>query len=244
MNPPSMRPARFPDSGLTYHPALGNVRYSIQEISDEPDHQVLQTISLMRQYVGEDAADRALQEDTVRASETGDPITDTWNYLRRRGQRGMRFVRDEETAAPFAGYEFAVPGRWRPMVESLARPELLAKTEDPHGDCDCFCMYGAAHLYIKGIPAAFVTVAADASDPSIYTHVYLVAYPVDGPYAGRRVPMDLSHGPYPGWETSPVYRKREWPILSHGAECLLSMGALVFGSAALFLGYRALRRAA
>ncbi len=240
VNHSSAFPAAFPSSGVTFHPTLGQVRYSIREIAEEPDQQVDDTIQLMRQYVSEDQSDNALQQDVSQSARSGDPIIDTYSYLRRNGDRGMRFVRDEITAAPFADYESAIAGRWRPMVESLARPELLAKVPDPHGDCDCFCMYGAAHLLLRGVPCAFVTVAADHEDPSIYTHVYLAAYPESGPYAGQRVPLDLSHGPYPGWEVREVYRRREWPVSSMGPARLLCLGAALFGAGAL--AYSALRR--
>ncbi len=45
-----MSPA-LPLSGVIDHPALGQVRYQIQETSSDPDAQVEQTIGLMRQYV-------------------------------------------------------------------------------------------------------------------------------------------------------------------------------------------------
>jgi len=210
------------------------VRYSIREVSDVPDHQVAQTISMMSAYARADSADPALRADVARARATGDPIADTWTHLRRGGLRGMRFVRDEVTSAPFSEYEYASPGRWNPLVESFARPELLAQAEDPHGDCDCFCMYGAAHLIILGVPVAFCTVAADGSDPQTFTHVYLVAY-----RAGERIPLDLSHGPYPGWETGKLYRKQEWPV-SSGSASLLCLGAAALGIGALV--YSASRR--
>lgn len=227
MNPPSARPALLPH-GVMLHPALGPVRYSIREVSDEPDRQVAQTISMMSAYARADSTDPVLRADVARARATGDPIADTWTHLRRGGLRGMRFVRDEVTAAPFSEYEYASPGRWNPLVESFARPELLARTEDPHGDCDCFCMYGAAHLIVLGVPCAFCTVAADASDPGTFTHVYLVAYP-----DGERIPLDLSHGPYPGWETTKAYRRQEWPVSQFGMAELAGIGAALIGAGAL-----------
>lgn len=240
-HPPSLRATSFyPRSGVIMHPSLGRCEYTVQEISDIPDEQVAQTIGLMSQYATEDAGSPAVQADVSRAWSSADPITDTWNYLRRGGDRGMRFVRDEVNGAAWADYEFAIPGRWRPLVELIARPRALANASDPQGDCDCFCNYGAAHLISRAVPASFVTVAADRTDPSLYTHVYLVAYPVDGPYAGQRVPLDLSHGAYPGWEVKNVFRRREWPIGSRGN--LLCIGAAVLIGGAI--AYHALRRAA
>lgn len=215
------------------HPTLGRCEYSVTEISDVPDEQVEQTVGLMSQYATEDVATPGIQSDVTRAWQSADPITDTWNYLRRNGDRGMRFVRDEENGAAWSDYEFAIPGRWRPVVELIARPRALANATSPQGDCDCFCNYGAAHLLARGVPVSFVTVAADRTDPSLYSHVYLVAYPVDGPYAGQRIPLDLSHGPYPGWEVRNVFRKREWPIAGSGMTGLLCFGAFVAGAGAL-----------
>jgi hypothetical protein len=91
-------------------------------------------------------------------------------------------------------------------------------------------MYGAAHLMARGVPCSFVTVAADDSDPSMYSHVYLAAYP-----NGQRVPIDLSHGHYPGWETVNRFGKRkEWPIGS--GFNFLGLGLLAAGG---YLLYRA-----
>jgi len=212
-------------------PGMGQVGYAISEMPDDPDGQVETTIGLMRQYVTEDLEDQRLQNDVMLARKTGDPITDTWCYLRRGGDRGMEFVRDEVTASPFAEYEYLRPGMWRPFVESLARPELLAKTSNPHGDCDCFCGYGAAHLLLNAVATSFCTVATDARDPTIYSHVYLVTYPSSGLYAGERVPLDLSHGPYPGWETQNKYgKRREWPLQMGNAGVVVLAAAAAIGA--------------
>ena len=190
------------------HPVLGALNYQITEVSDDPDTQVAQTIDLMRRYASEDSANPILLQDVATAAQ-GDPVDDTWRYISRKdGVRSMHFVHDESTGAPWADL-----GRWRPIVETLMRPCDQAVVSQPMGDCDDFAMYGAAHLLARGVACSFVTVAADAGDPTIYSHVYLVAYPKAGKYAGRRVPLDLSHGSHAGWETSNKYgKRREWPI--------------------------------
>ncbi len=77
-------------------------------------------------------------------------------------------------------------------------------------DCDGFTSYLAALLIALGVPCSFATVAAHKEDPSIYSHVYVVAYP-----NGQRVPLDSSHGEYPGWEAPNEFNKfREWPVNS------------------------------
>lgn len=221
--------ASLPGMGSMFHPSYGPVRYSVREIpNDTPDEQVESTISLMREYACEDSTNPAVVADVSRAY-ASDPITDTWAYLHRNGDRGMQFVRDEDSYAPFSAYEFSQPDRWTPMVESLARPEMLARIDNPHGDCDDFCTYGAAHLLARGVPCSFVTVAADGSDPTMFSHVYLCAYPADGPYAGRRVPLDLSHGAYPGWEVRQVYRREEWPVRSSAVRLFAIAAAVGVG---------------
>lgn len=195
-------------SGTLVHPHLGPVRYSLAEISDDPDKQVEQTIALMQQYTRDDAYSPALHRDVYQAWLSDDPITDTWQYLNcASGTRAMQFARDEQTAQPLQ------IGEWRPIVEALIRPVDQANAEAPIGDCDDFAMYAAAHLLARAVPCSFVTVAADAHDPTVYSHVYLAAYPFTGPYAGQRVPLDFSHGPRPGWETENVFgKRREWPL--------------------------------
>jgi hypothetical protein len=208
--------APYPRAGVMQHPTLGQVQYSITEVSDDPDEQVAATLDLMRQYVIEDAARPEFQADVAQAKQTGEPIADTWEHLRRNGRRGMRFVRDESTGAPFEAGQSPHLGGWRPVVETLMRPADQAIIATPGGDCDDFAMYGAAHLRALGVPVSFATVGADPRQPDVYSHIYLLAYPQEGPYAGQRVPIDLSHGPYLGWEVpgAQSLRYQEWPLQS------------------------------
>lgn len=201
-----------PYAGVTDHPSLGRVPYLIEEVSDDPDQQVAQVIGKMKGQARQGAESPIVQQDVQRAWRSDDALSDTFEYLKRDGGRGMRFVRDEVTALPFQQFENS-PGGWRPFVEAIVTPEHLASCSNPQGDCDCFCTYGAAHLKIRGVPCSFCTVAADDIDPYMFSHVYLVAYPKSGPYAGMRVPMDLSHGPELGWEVPNRFgRLVEWPV--------------------------------
>ncbi len=189
--------------GSMYHPAFdADVRYTTQELSDDPDTQVAQTCSLMAQYVREDAHSPEIFTDCVSASNAADPATvaaDCWAFVRSR----IRFVNDDVTAGPFAGM-FK-----HPIVETLCRPRDMSTRQGQRtGDCDDFSMYLAALLTANKIPCKFCTVAADSADPSRYSHVYVVAYP-----NGQRLPLDASHGQYPGWEVENKYGKRcEWNI--------------------------------
>lgn len=227
-----MTPA-IPWSGVLQHPALGQVRYQIAEVSDDPDTQVEQTIDLMKQYAIEDSGSPSFISD-VQACAQADPIDDVWRYLsRREGVRSMQFVRDEDTGQPFSAMD-----RWRPVVETLMRPVDQASSIQPQGDCDDFSMWGAAQLLARGVPVSYVTVAADSRDPSLYSHVYLVAYPKSGRYAGQRVPIDLSHGPYVGWETPNRFgKRREWPVQPES----FGLCGIMLLAAGGFLVYRIMR---
>ena len=221
-----MMPA-FASSGVVHHPALGPVRYQITEISDDPDTQVEQTIALMKGYALADAANPTLYNEVATCA-AGDPIEDTWSFLSRKdGVRQMQFVHDEDTGRPWGDI-----GRWMPIVETLIRPVDQVVSLKPQGDCDDFAMYGAAHLLARWVPCSFCTVAADANTPSLYSHVYLVAYPRSGAHAGQRVPLDLSHGHHAGWETPNRFgKRREWPVSASPAfgPCAIAAGILAGG---------------
>ncbi len=76
------------------------------------------------------------------------------------------------------------------------------------GDCDDFSTLLAAAAQSLGIPAQFITVAADPSDPSEFTHVYPEAY---DERRGDWIPMDATvRGSYPGWQPLDIARKQRW----------------------------------
>ena len=228
-------PAPIPYRGLVEHPDLGLCSYRLTQVSDDPDTQVSQVIDFMRGYANEDARSPIIKNDCAMARSvgTGDPLQDTWNYLSRRaGYRGMQFQRDEVTAAP------CDLDRWNPIVETLIRPCDQALLPRPVGDCDDFAQYGAAHLICNSVPCSYATIAADPEYPRMFSHVYLVAYPKVGPYAGMRVPMDLSHGHHLGWEHGEIFRIAEWP-LGTSLSSLIGYGAL---GVCAYLLYKAIKK--
>jgi hypothetical protein len=191
-----------------YHPGLGaQVDYKVTVVPDEPEAQVAQVVELMRDLIEADRLSPEILADAEACTVTDDPTADMFHCVRHR----MRFQRDELTAEPFQ------PAYRDPFVEVLGSPrlqsQLAAFNGGGIGDCDCYVMYTAALLAARGVNVNAVTVRADPTDPSVYSHVYLAAYPTTGPQAGRRVPLDVSHGPSPGWETPQVYGSRkEWPL--------------------------------
>lgn len=198
---------------MLLHPDLGNVSYEMTTVSDDPQQQTAEVIGLMRRYAVEDSRHPAVVADLNRAlsglggiggpASNDEVITAIFRHVKGR----IRFTQDVNTSAPLQASTSI------PIVEALIRPVDMASMCESGdcsrvGDCDDFSMYAAALLLAAGIPCAFVTVKADRADPSRFSHVYVAAYPG----GGRRIPLDTSHGQYPGWETQSVYDRAEWPV--------------------------------
>jgi hypothetical protein len=194
------------------HDRLGAVRFSVRELGAWPDAQVGQTIGLMRQRVSEDAQAPEFQQWAGGVCGNGTQLEQVANaYAHTKGS--LRFERDELNAARLAGTGINPDD----VIEVIIRPLDMKRYVElglSVGDCDDYSMYLAALLEAVGIPCAFVTVAADATAPYQYSHVYVAAYPhIDG--TSIRIPLDASHGSAPGWEAEQaveVRRKTEWGI--------------------------------
>lgn len=170
-------------------------------VPDGGDGQTAAVIRLMTEYAVQDSRSAAVQ-DAVREAQVAypglSPEEQIFYYVRGR----VRFVEDEVTALPLQTWY------QEPIVEALIRPaDLLAQRPVAQGDCDDFSMLVAAMLLAQGIPCSYVTVAADPRDPGQFSHVYVASY-----RNGKRVPIDASHGEYPGWEARSPYRRTEWPV--------------------------------
>lgn len=217
------------------HAAFGDVRYSIRDIGPFPDHQVAQTIGVMRSRVREDARQPWFQSRAQRILGAGDELAQV-HAAHQHARGGIRFVQDEHNAAGISGLDT------NQVVEVIVRPADMARYCDAgvaQGDCDDFSMYVAALLESQGIPCAFATVGADARGPDQYSHVYCVAYPRNAWGERIRVPVDASHGEYCGWEVPNRFGKyREWPVSAFGSEFLAS----ILGSIAAIWLYGWLKR--
>ncbi len=214
--------------GSVLHHDLGSVKYRVEGMSMNPDTQVNQTLGLMGRRVAEDSSDPFFVSRVRRAFDvqmypgvrgtgagkgvipgTEDEIglcEQAWAHTK----SGIKFQRDEVTGDGIGGYPSDE------VVETIIRPAEMAKFMDAGvavGDCDDFSMYLACCLKALGIPCSFATTAADSRDPSQFSHVYVVAYPKSGNGMRVRMPLDASHGEYPGWETQGLGRYQEWPVL-------------------------------
>lgn len=211
-------PAAAHVAGLA-HPGWDTpVRVASEERPMEGDDESItaQTIGRMAQFVVVDSRSeivrRAAAEAAAHASTPMELLAAIHAWIRSR----VRFQEDAVTAAPFAEDP--------DQAEVLIRPVDLLTMPNAAGDCDDFTMLAAAMLRALGIDSEFVTVAADAAMPQIYTHVYLRALVQPSP-----VPMDCSHGPQPGWEVSPKGKRRYWPIKESAMEATHTMGAIDWG---------------
>lgn len=186
-------------TGTAFHPGFGEaMNYRLDPLSLDPDTQVAQMIGHMRRAAIEDSQSEPIRRDASQLQMTGDHCSDAFWFDKNR----VHFQRDEQTSDPFASYVDD------DVVEVMIRPRDLANMAQPKEDCDGFATYAASQLRALGIRCNFVTIAADGREPNRYSHVYLACYP-----NGQRVPLDISHGAYPGWEAPNMFgKKKEWPV--------------------------------
>ncbi len=105
----------------------------------------------------------------------------------------IHFVHDQELTKRLLGRPDA--------LEALMAPEVMIEIAWPdraEGDCDCFSMFTCALLECQRIPWEIVTLMCSPKQPGIWSHVYPRAV-IGGPAGGMRLPLDASHGKYPGW---------------------------------------------
>ena len=198
----------FSNTGTSDHPVFGPVSYRVEDIGYDADGQVYRTLGVMGERVREDASDPAFcswAQRVVGASpgELDDMAVVGAAYFHVKG--ALRFQRDELTGAGVGNYSA------EEVVEVIIRPREMAKFVQQGmgvGDCDDFTMYLAGILTCFRIPTEFCTVAADKADPESFTHVYVKVQLTDGTV----VPLDASHGKFPGWETDNVYQSLDWRI--------------------------------
>lgn len=195
-----------------YHPGFGGiVNYSIRALPEAPDGQVRETINEALNLIRADVQAPIIQDHAFRCLKLGQGAgTYAQQAIRgvfRHVKSKMRFQHDEDTAQAL---QIDDP-RKRDIIEVLIRPVDQAMLIDRMGqgfeDCDGFETYAGCVLTALGIPVSLVTVSAEPREPGVYSHVYLACYA-----DGERIPVDFSHGPYPGWECPNTGRLKEWPV--------------------------------
>jgi hypothetical protein len=86
-------------------------------------------------------------------------------------------------------------------LQLLISPDALLRLQDPKGDCAVYTTLICALLELRGIPWEIVTVAVNPMYPAEFSHVY----PQAALESGERIPLDASHGKFPGWQ-APAFR--------------------------------------
>lgn len=95
-------------------------------------------------------------------------------------------------------------------LDMLIAPAVLIRMSQPKEDCDGFTMLICALLAYLGVNCVIVTVAADPSDPSRWSHVFPMAVMP----SGNTCPLDASHGNHPGWMVprEHIFRWQAWSL--------------------------------
>jgi hypothetical protein len=163
-----------------------------------------QTIRLMRQLVDSALSDSSFirqAKDIVRGVPAYDEMGEVqavYNWI----QRNIRFTKDPLTK------------------ETLYPPQELLKIRS--GDCDDISMLLGAMLLALGYPARLVTIAANASDPNEFSHVYVEAEIPPG--SGNWVAADAArYGARFGSAPPTHYRKRAWSLVDDSYQDLSGM---------------------
>lgn len=177
------------------------------------------TILLMQQLVTESVGTpQVAQAASEIAAKLGRSVASAANIeeIARRvfwwTKSNVRLVEDEWTLVDHLGHDKneLLLGNGKELLISPAYL-LLQDKSMRQGDCDDFSMLAATLLIRLGVPRAnirFTTIASDGLAPENFTHVYVKVQREDGAY----IPLDCSHGSYPGWETKEVYNEMLWPV--------------------------------
>jgi hypothetical protein len=214
-----------------YHPDFGqHVRYTFESMPEDAEGQVSAAMDKVCNYIDEDSKSPIIHEDALRRLEegAGDPIAGVWPHIKRH----LRFRQDVDIARDLGTDD----PRKDDIVEVFIRPVDQSLLIQLRGmgleDCDGYTMYGACLLTALGVPCTLVTVAGDAAEPNRFSHVYVCAY-----LNGRRIALDFSHGPYPGWE-APTTRIKEWPIRASNPRGTF----LVLAAVAAYVAFRCFQK--
>ena len=171
-------------------------------VPDDSDGLTKATVEKMGEYIRTSAADPLIQNC---ARYAGGPMArifphpafGVFFFLKHR----VRRVLDEGNM-----FRVGEPGAY----DMLISPAVLLRMQNPSEDCDGFTMSAAAMLEALGIPNCIVTVACDPREPQRWSHVFgMVQLP-----NGEWMPLDCSHGQYPGWmvPASRISRWQAWDL--------------------------------
>lgn len=186
-------------------------RYQADEVNS--DQATAQTIRVMCRQIRESISMSIVQKTAERAVEQwrGGPL-----YTRRKFD-----ATDERMIACSVWFAAKHTVKFREHAEQikallneqdqlqlLIRPDVLLGMRTPSGDCAVFTPLICAMLGALEIKYEIITLACDPRQPEVFSHVFARAVTNDGHY----IPLDASHGRYPGWEVPREHqiRRQVW----------------------------------
>lgn len=182
---------------------LSGIHYRAPLLSGEAGTK--QTIAVMRKLVDQAVSDPSFNRfavEIVRGVAPFDHMREV-QAVYQWVQRNIRYTMDPVTK------------------EKLYSPQDLLKIRA--GDCDDIAMLMGALVIALGFPARLVTIAANATDPNEFSHVYLEAEVPPG--SGQWVAMDAARsGAQFGVEPPVYYRKRVWSLTDNSFQDLSGCG--------------------
>lgn len=163
-------------------------------VGDSVQEQLGETLRQMSALIRDAAAHPRIQAEARRlmlgAPADVDRACRAWEWV-----KGRMVFRADQAALPSLG--------GLPVSEVFTHPVDLSLKADAQGraegDCDDFTIYVGALVTAMGLPY-YLCVAAVEQGHDQFSHVYGVTYT-----GGRRLVLDASHGPYPGWEVPDVH---------------------------------------
>jgi hypothetical protein len=174
-------------------------------VSDDVNVATRQTVEKMCEYIHAGMADEVVRwwaECGVTRYGQGnrDPQSLAW-AMYWLVKHAILFARDEPRL-----FEVGEPNG----LDMLIAPAVLVRMSQPKEDCDGFTMLLCALLGAVGVKTVIVTIAADPSDPSRWSHVFPMAVLP----SGNVIPLDASHGTHPGWMVprAHIFRWQAWDL--------------------------------
>lgn len=174
----------------------------------DPDEATAQTVAIMCSHINKATRDPLVQRVAADALKrwNGGPVSSSDPNIRAAGSAWweahsrLTFVHHDPLIRMMFGES--------DQLQLLIAPDVLLRMKEPAGDCAIYTMLVCALLKRLRVPYEVVTAAVDPSQPQIFSHVYARAIASDG----SRIPLDASHGQYPGWEVpqSHISRKQVW----------------------------------
>ncbi len=137
-----------------------------------------------------------LQQLPAAARQKGTLAIAAWHWVK----DFIRFEEDQKLIARLGGDPEA--------LELLTEPSVLVREVSPRGDCDCFTMLVCALLQCLGVEWDIVTVACSRRLPGVWSHVFPRAHLGEN----FALPLDASHGKFPGWHvpSRDIQRTQIW----------------------------------